>query len=152
MEINMNIIKINDKIKIKALDLYWLIIIPIININYLLASVLTQKGHDLTIKLDNIIPFTKNPNKYSKFPSKVGFTTYLGDTAISIAANVHIIIHISNGIFDTTLNKVIFLAFLIGNINAASNITTEIIITAVVPAISYPTIFECFIPQDIESS
>lgn len=54
----MNIIKINDKIKIKALDLYWLIIIPIININYLLASVLTQKGHDLTIKLDNIIPFS----------------------------------------------------------------------------------------------
>ena len=57
MEIKRDSIKINNDIEIKILDLIWFIMIPIINVNYILASILAKKGHDLTIGLDNIIPF-----------------------------------------------------------------------------------------------
>ena len=57
MEIKGDIIRLNNNIEIKILDLVWFIIIPIININYILASVLAKKGSDLTITLDNVIPF-----------------------------------------------------------------------------------------------
>ena len=57
MEIKGYVIKINNDIEIRILDLVWFIIILIININYILASILAKKGHDLTIGLDNIIPF-----------------------------------------------------------------------------------------------
>ena len=57
MEIKRDSIKINNDIEIKILDLIWFIMIPIINVNYILASILAKRGHDLTIKLDNIIPF-----------------------------------------------------------------------------------------------
>ena len=57
MEIKRDSIKINNDIEIKILDLIWFIMIPIINVNYILASILAKRGHDLTIELDNIIPF-----------------------------------------------------------------------------------------------
>ncbi|WP_347708642.1 phosphatase PAP2 family protein [Clostridium sp. D53t1_180928_C8] len=56
MEIKIDVIKINN-IEIKVLDLVWFIMIPIINVNYILASLLAKNGHDLTIALDKIIPF-----------------------------------------------------------------------------------------------
>ena len=52
----MDVIKINN-IEIKVLDLIWFIMIPIINVNYILASFLTKKGHDITVALDKVIPF-----------------------------------------------------------------------------------------------
>lgn len=57
MEIKRDSIKINNDIEIKILDLIWFIMIPIINVNYILASILAKRGYDLTIELDNIIPF-----------------------------------------------------------------------------------------------
>ncbi|MEN8078285.1 phosphatase PAP2 family protein [Clostridioides difficile] len=57
MEFNLNTIKINNKIEIKVLDLVWLIIIPIININYFIASILTKNGHNITTSIDNKIRF-----------------------------------------------------------------------------------------------
>lgn len=56
MEIKIDVIKINN-VEIKVLDLVWFIMIPIINVNYILASFLTKNGHNLTIALDKIIPF-----------------------------------------------------------------------------------------------
>lgn len=56
MEIKIDVIKINN-VEIKVLDLVWFIMIPIINLNYILASFLTKNGHNLTIALDKIIPF-----------------------------------------------------------------------------------------------
>lgn len=57
MEFNLNTIKINNKIEIKVLDLVWFIIIPIININYFIASILTKNGHNITTSIDNKIIF-----------------------------------------------------------------------------------------------
>lgn len=57
MEINLNVIKINDDIEIRILDLIWFIILPIININYLIASIVAKNGHDFTTKLDKAIRF-----------------------------------------------------------------------------------------------
>ncbi|MCE9656698.1 phosphatase PAP2 family protein [Clostridium celatum] len=57
MEINLDTIKFSEKSQIKILDLIWFLIIPIININYILASHTSEKGYDLTIKLDNYIEF-----------------------------------------------------------------------------------------------
>ena len=54
MEIKGDIIRLNNNIEIKILDLVWFIIIPIININYILASVLANMGSDLTITLDYV--------------------------------------------------------------------------------------------------
>ena len=58
MGIKGDIIKIKNNVEIKIIDLVWLVIILIINVNYILASVLAKKGKDLTIELDNIIPFS----------------------------------------------------------------------------------------------
>lgn len=57
MDINFNIIKFNDDTKVKVLDLLWLLIIPIINVNYVIAGNTAKIGHDLTIELDNLIEF-----------------------------------------------------------------------------------------------
>lgn len=57
MEIKDNKIKLNNNSEIKIPDLIWFIMIPIININYVLASSLAKRGSDLTIGIDNIIPF-----------------------------------------------------------------------------------------------
>lgn len=57
MKLNLNIKEINKKIEIKLLDLLWLIIIPIININYLITNILTKTGHNLTTLIDNKIKF-----------------------------------------------------------------------------------------------
>ena len=57
MIIKGDVIKVNNDIKIKILDLVWFLMILIINVNYILASVLAKRGHDLTIELDNKIPF-----------------------------------------------------------------------------------------------
>lgn len=57
MEIKGYVIKINNDIEIRILDLVWFIMIPIINVNYILTSILAKGGRDLTIELDNIIPF-----------------------------------------------------------------------------------------------
>lgn len=42
---------------VKWLDLAWLLVMPIININYLLAASLAESGTSLTLKLDYEIPF-----------------------------------------------------------------------------------------------
>lgn len=57
MEFNLNTIKINNKIEIKVLDLLWFIVIPIININYFIASILAKNGYNLTISIDNKMRF-----------------------------------------------------------------------------------------------
>lgn len=57
MEIKGDVIRLNNNNEIKLLDLIWFIIIPIINVNYILASILAKKGADLTSKFDDIIPF-----------------------------------------------------------------------------------------------
>ena len=43
MEINLDTIKFSEKSQIKILDLIWFLIIPIININYILASHTSEK-------------------------------------------------------------------------------------------------------------
>lgn len=53
--------KITDKIKridIKILDLVWFLGMPILNLNYFLAGKIAKRGHDITISLDNIVPFS----------------------------------------------------------------------------------------------
>ncbi|VYU50616.1 phosphatase PAP2 family protein [Clostridium tertium] len=42
---------------VKWLDLTWLLVMPIININYLLAGSIAENGTSLALKLDNEIPF-----------------------------------------------------------------------------------------------
>ena len=57
MEIKGDVIRLNNNNEIKLFELIWFIIIPIINVNYILASILAKKGADLTSKFDDIIPF-----------------------------------------------------------------------------------------------
>lgn len=57
MEINLDKIKFSEKSQIKILDLIWFLVIPIININYILASHVTKSGHNLTTILDKYIKF-----------------------------------------------------------------------------------------------
>ena len=42
MEIKGDVIRLNNNNEIKLLDLIWFIIIPIINVNYILASILAK--------------------------------------------------------------------------------------------------------------
>lgn len=48
---------VNKCIELKFIDLIWLLIIPIINVNYFLASVVSDNGISLTTSLDRKIPF-----------------------------------------------------------------------------------------------
>lgn len=57
VEINLNTIKINNKIEIKVLDLVWFLVIPIININYYIAGAIGKSGHDLTTIFDKVMGF-----------------------------------------------------------------------------------------------
>ena len=42
---------------VKWMDLTWLLVMPIININYLLAGYLAESGTSLALELDKEIPF-----------------------------------------------------------------------------------------------
>lgn len=57
MEVNLNTIKINNKIEIKVLDLVWFLLIPIININYYIAGTINKNGHELNTMFDEVIKF-----------------------------------------------------------------------------------------------
>ena len=46
MEINLDTIKFSEKSQIKILDLIWFLIIPIININYIILKYLHLKIYD----------------------------------------------------------------------------------------------------------
>ena len=43
--------------EIKWLDLAWLIILPIININYVTAAAIAKSGKDISLTLDKEIPY-----------------------------------------------------------------------------------------------
>lgn len=43
--------------EIKWLDLTWLIILPIININYVIAGAIAKSGKDISLTIDNEIPY-----------------------------------------------------------------------------------------------
>lgn len=49
MGIKGDIIKIKNNVEIKIIDLVWLVIILIINVNYILASVLAKRGRILQL-------------------------------------------------------------------------------------------------------
>lgn len=51
------LVKKIKNLDIKILDLLWFIGIPILNINYFLASRIAKDGYDLTVAVDKIIPF-----------------------------------------------------------------------------------------------
>ena len=57
VEINLNTIKVNNKIQIRTLDLVWFMVIPLININYYIASTITKNGHNLATIFDKVMKF-----------------------------------------------------------------------------------------------
>ena len=57
MEINLNTIKVNNKIQIRTLDLVWFMVITLININYYIASTITKNGHNLATIFDKVMKF-----------------------------------------------------------------------------------------------
>jgi len=52
-----NIVLKDNINKMKWMDLAWLIILPIININYIIAGELAERGKDITIAIDKEIPY-----------------------------------------------------------------------------------------------
>ena len=43
--------------KIKCIDLIWLIILPLVNINYVIAAKFVENGKDISLIIDKKIPY-----------------------------------------------------------------------------------------------